>query len=95
MACRREGRLFLRAYYFTTRMRTGLVAATLVVTLNPLFNFARLYSRAELFSVPVPQLYFRRRHVYRSLSLASDLDAFVVIYVPARAIYYDTIIALT
>lgn len=41
---------------------------------GPPFTFARLYSRAALFSVPVSQLYFRRRHVYRSLSLASDLD---------------------
>lgn len=40
---------------------------------GPPFTFARLHSRHDVYrcSVPVPQPDFRRRHVYRSLSLAT------------------------
>lgn len=76
MACRRrEGRLFLRAYYLrpACEPRRGDLGCDFEPGTGPPFTFARLHSRAALLSVPVPQLYFRQRHVYRSLSLATEL----------------------
>lgn len=64
--------------HITYDPHANLVAGTLVVTLNPVrvrplpSPASTLVQRCSLFLAS--QLYFRRRHVYRSLSLASDLD---------------------
>lgn len=112
MACRRrEGCLFLSAgggaYYLRPacepRRRRGDLGSDFEPGTGPPFTFARLHSRRSVYrcSVPVPQPNFRRRHVYRSLSLATrvynlqKLSERLSLSMYQRLLQYNTRMTLT